>query len=258
MSPWVAEEMAESQMCDARHAKRLAVLLTRLGAQPVSSIPSACHGWTETVAAYRFLDHPHVGFAEILSGHKQATLERIHAQEVAWLVQDTSFLNYGTLQPKAGMGTVKEKVRDEHLRHTTVAFTPARVNLGVGGAKYWQRPEEPVAHERARKPIAEKESYRWLEGYALACEVQQACPQTVVVSVADCEGDIQEWCLDAMPRLPPNGPNFSSVPSAIGGLPQGLRTTTCGRKCRLPGHWGGSVLSCRVKPPVAHGGLRSV
>ena len=72
-------------MCDARHAKRLAVLLTRLGAQPIRSIPSACHGWTETVAAYRFLDNPHVGFEEILSGHKQATLERIHAQEVALL-----------------------------------------------------------------------------------------------------------------------------------------------------------------------------
>lgn len=100
------------------------------------------------------------------------------------------------------MGTVKEKRREEHLLHTTVAFTPERVNLGVLGAKSWQRPAEPVAHERARKPIEEKESYRWLEGYALACEVQQACPQTVVVSVADCEGDIQEWFLDAMHRLP--------------------------------------------------------
>src|SRR5262245_1541520 len=50
------------------------------------------------------------------------------------------------------------------------------------------------------KPLEEKESYRWVEGYALACEVQQSCPQTVVVSVADCEGDIQEWFLAAMGR----------------------------------------------------------
>jgi hypothetical protein len=121
-------------------------------------------------------------------------------QEVALLVQDTSFLNYGPLQPKAGMGTVKERTREEYLLHATIAFTLERGNLGVVGAKLWQRPEEPVAHERARKPIEEKESYRWLEGYALACEVQQACPPTVVVSVADCEGDIQEWFLDAMSR----------------------------------------------------------
>jgi hypothetical protein len=202
MSDWVAVEMEESQMHDARHTKRLATLLARLGEQPVSSIPSACQGWTETMAAYRFLDNPYVGFEEILSGHRQATLERIRAQEVALLVQDTSFLNYGTLQPKTGVGTVKERVRDEYLLHTTVAFTPERVNMGVLGAKLWQRPEHSVGRERKHKPIGEKESYRWLEGYALACEVQQACVETVVVSVADCEGDIQEWFLDAMQRSP--------------------------------------------------------
>jgi hypothetical protein len=200
MSNWVAEEMVESQMHDMRHAKRLTTLLTQLSEQPVSSIPRACQGWAETVAAYRFLDNPQVGFVEILSGHKAATLERVRAQEVALLVQDTSFLNYGTLQPKTGVGTVKERAREEYLLHATMAFTLERVNLGVVGAKLWQRPVEPVAHERARKPIAAKESYRGLEGYALACEVQQAGPQTVVVSVADCEGDIQEWFLDAMNR----------------------------------------------------------
>jgi transposase Tn5 family protein/transposase-like protein len=202
MDNWVAGEMAESQPHDARHAKRLATLLARLGGQSVSSIPSACRGWTETVAAYRFLDNPRVGFAEILSGHRQATLERLRAQEVALLVQDTSFLNYGTLQPKVGMGTVKERVRDEYLLHTTVAFTPERVNMGVVGAKLWQRPEQPVGRELKHKPIKGKESYRWLEGYTVACEVQQACGETVVVSVADGEGDIQEWFLDAMQRSP--------------------------------------------------------
>jgi hypothetical protein len=95
---------------------------------------------------------------------------------------------------------VKERTREEYLLHATMAFTLERVNLGVVGAKLWQRPEEPVAHERARKPIEEKDSYRWLEGDALACEVQQACPQTVVVSVADGEGDIQEGFLDALHR----------------------------------------------------------
>jgi hypothetical protein len=98
------------------------------------------------------------------------------------------------------MGTVKEKGREEYLLHATVAFTPERVNVGVLGAKLWQRPEQPVGHNRKRKPIEEKESYRWLEGYALACEVKQAGPQTLIVNVADCEGDIQEWFLDAMNR----------------------------------------------------------
>ena len=151
-------------MHDRRHAKRLAHLLERFSAQAVSSIPRACHGWAETLAAYRFLDNARVGRKEILAGHQQATLERLQVQEVVLLVQDTTLLNYGTLRPKKGVGTVKERTREAYLLHLTVAFTPQRVNRGVLGLRMWQRPEEPVAHERARKPIAEKESYRWLEG----------------------------------------------------------------------------------------------
>jgi hypothetical protein len=250
MSTWGAEEMAESQMRDARHAQRLATLLTRLGERPGSSIPSACQGWAETVAAYRFLENPSVGFAEILSGHKQATVERVRTQAVALLVQDTSFLNYGTLQPKAGMGTVKERTCEEYLLHATVAFTPERVNIGVLGAKLWQRPEQPVGRERKRKPIEEKESYRWLEGYAVACEVQQACPQTLVVSVADCEGDIQEWFLDAMNRPTEERAEFLIRAKCNRRLAPGTVHGYLGRKCRLLGRWGGSPFSCRAKPPV--------
>jgi len=200
MSEWIEAELAESQMHDKRHAKRLAHLLERLSEQAVSSIPRACHGWAETIAAYRFLENPLVSCKEILSGHQHATQARLQAQEVVLLVQDTTFLNYGTLRAKQGMGTVKEKLREEYLLHLTVAFTPERVNLGVLGLRMWQRPEEPIAHERARKPIEEKESYRWLAGYQLACEVQQHCPATLVVGVADREGDIQECFLEAMSR----------------------------------------------------------
>jgi len=202
MSNWIKAELAECQMHDARHTKRLARLLDRLSARPVSSIPTACHGWAETVAAYRFLDNSDIGVQEILSGHTHATLERIRTQEVVLLVPDTTFLNYGTTQPKAGMGTVKIKTREEYLLHPTVAFTPERVNLGVVGMKVWQRPEQPVAQQRKSKPIEEKESYRWLEGYQDACKVKQACPTTLVINLADREGDIQEWFVDAMRREP--------------------------------------------------------
>src|SRR5262249_43539230 len=198
MSEWIENELAENQMHDLRHAKRLAHLVERLSEQAGSSIPRACHGWAETLAAYRFLDNPRVGLKEILAGHQHATLERLQAQEVVLLVQDTTFLNYGTLRPKTGVGTVKDRAREEYLLHLTVAFTPERVNLGVLGLRMWQRPEEPVAHERARKSIAEKERYRWLEGYQVGCEGQPRCPTTLVVNVADREGDIQECFLEAM------------------------------------------------------------
>jgi Transposase DNA-binding len=160
MSDWIETELAEGQMHDVRHTKRLARLLDRLRTRPISSIPAACHGWAETVVAYRFLDTPAIGIQDILSGHTHATLERIRAQEVVLLVQDTTCLDYGTTHPKGGMGTVKIKVHEEYLLHPTVALTPERVNLGVVGMKVWQRPEQPVAQQRKSQPMAEKERYR--------------------------------------------------------------------------------------------------
>jgi Transposase DNA-binding len=126
-------------------------------------MPLACRGWAETVAAYRFLGNPQVGLTAILSGHQHATRERVQAEAGVVLVQDPTLLNYGTLQTKAGGGTVQRKKREEYVLPPTVAFTPARVNLGVVGLRMGQRPEEPVAQGRARKPLEEQESYRWRE-----------------------------------------------------------------------------------------------
>lgn len=127
-------------------------------------MPSACHGWAATVAASRFLDHSAMGEQEMLSGHQHATLGRIRTEDVVLLVQDTTFLDDGTPQPKQGMGTVKVKAHEAELLQPTVAFTPERLHLGVLGLKRWQRPAPPVAQERHRNPLAAHERYRWLEG----------------------------------------------------------------------------------------------
>ncbi len=74
------------------------------------------------------------------------------------LVQDTTFLEYIKDVVGKGVGTLRESSREEHLLHPSVAFTPERVNLGVLTQQFWQRPEEPVGHLRAQRPIEEKES----------------------------------------------------------------------------------------------------
>ena len=199
MASWVENEMRAGQMADKRLAKRLSMILESLSENPEDSIPAACRGWTETQGVYRFLDNAKVGLDEILAGHQSASIERIGQQNMVLLAQDTTFLNFA-MEEATGLGTLKRTQSEHYLLHPTVAFTPWRVNLGVLGAKFWQRPEEPVGHLRAKKPIEEKESHRWLESYALACEVQRRCPGTLIVSVADREGDIHEWFADAQNR----------------------------------------------------------
>lgn len=183
--------MRGARMPDKRLEKRLMRILSDLTHHSDESIPAACQGWAETKGVYRFCDNPRVDMEDILSGHKSATIERISQQPMVLIAQDTTFLNFAK-EEAAGVGTLKRTQSENYLLHPSVAFTPMRDNLGVLGGKFWQRPEEKVAHLRTQKPIEEKESYRWLESYELACKVQRQCPDTLILSVADREGDIHE------------------------------------------------------------------
>jgi hypothetical protein len=165
-------------------------------------MPRAGHGWAEPVAAYRLLDNPAMGEPAMRSGHQHATLERIRTQDGVLWVQDTTLRDDGTTRPKQGRGTVQGKVREEHRLHPTAALTYARLNLGVLGLKRWPRPAQPVAQECHRNPRAAKERSRGLEGEPLACAVQQRCPDTLVVNIAEREGARHEWLLEARRRLP--------------------------------------------------------
>lgn len=80
--------------------------------------------------------------------------------------------------------------------HPTIAITPHRLCLGVIGADIWKRDEKSPRKERRNKPINEKESHHWLNGYQTACEISSIVPETLIVNVADREGDIYEWFLE--------------------------------------------------------------
>lgn len=192
MESWIAQETLNTHMPDERLKTRLAKILDDLSNNSDESIPAACQSWADTKGVYRFFDNPRIGMEEILSGHQSAAIDRISKQSMVLIAQDTTFLNFAQ-EESAGVGTLKRTKSDNHLLHLSVAFTPVRDNLGVIDAKFWQRPEEKVAHLREKKPIEEKESYRWLESYEQACLVQKQCPETLILNVADREGDIHEW-----------------------------------------------------------------
>lgn len=58
-------------------------------------------------------------------------------------------------------------VRIVFFDHVTLAVTPERLCLGTLDASVWARDFENLnkADKRKQKPIEEKESYRWPEGY---------------------------------------------------------------------------------------------
>ena len=199
MDSWIEQEMAGCQLKDKRLRERLKKVLERLSNDPYESIPAANDSWGETIAAYRFLDNRKVDFERILEGHRQASIKRISKHSMVFLAQDTSFLNFAQEQA-LGLGTLRKTENEYYLLHPTVAFSADRVNLGVLDADFWQRPEESENHLRTKKPIEEKESYRWIKSDDMACRVQKDCPKTMVVSLADREGDRHEWFVEAENR----------------------------------------------------------
>ncbi|MDM8565388.1 IS4 family transposase [Candidatus Halobeggiatoa sp. HSG11] len=202
MSHWASDETKTANFGDERLNKRMEVLLEQLGNKPTQSIPIACGGWAETLAAYRFFDNDKVTFEQVLESHVHSSIERISCYPVVLLIQDTTDLIHTVTKGLKGIGNLKEIEKKEVFLHPTIAITPDRLCLGVVGADIWKREEKSPRKERRNKPINEKESHHWLNGYQIACEVSGSVSETLIVNIADREGDIYEWFLETQEYSP--------------------------------------------------------
>lgn len=189
---WVLEEIEGVNIGDARLNKRLGNLLEIFTENPHKKIPAACNGWSETLAAYRFFDNEQVTPDKVLSPHKSATVKRIRQEEVVLIVQDTSEIDYSHREDIEGMGPLSFDCQQGFYLHPSIAITPERVCLGVVDGYMWVRKELGKRFKHKNKQIQEKESYRWIKGYQIANDIALQCPQTLIVNVADREGDIYE------------------------------------------------------------------
>lgn len=182
---WAATEFAQLDLGDARLDKRARVLMERFAANPTASIPAACHGWGETMAAYRFLGNEEVEWRDIMAPHWQQTQKRMHAHPVILCLQDTTELDFNG-QQAFGLGPLSYEAQRGMYLHPTYAVTPAREPLGVLDAWMWAR--EPRDKFGIRGGL--KESTRWIEGYERIAEMAVELPATRLVYVADREADL--------------------------------------------------------------------
>ena len=198
MQAWIASEVKAADFGDERLNRRFAVVLDRLSEKPSLSIPAACQGLAETTAAYRFFDNQRVQAAKVLQPHQAATVQRVQEQSVVIVAQDTTEIELTRQQEKVG-GPLNDETRWGMFAHALLVMTPQRVPLGVIHANIWSRDAEEFAKTqtekrwaRKHKPIEDKESFRWVEGYRQACMLAAQAPQTKVIAVSDSESDIYE------------------------------------------------------------------
>jgi hypothetical protein len=195
--------MKTAKLDDKRLNDRLREVLSQLGERPTASIPAACGGRAEMTAAYRLFDNEKASFENILPAHRDATRERMAAQPVVLLVQDTSEVDVTRPEQQVvGAGPLDGDTRRGALLHLLHGFTPDGTPLGTVWGTAWVRDEGVGCASRTRAqrqdtPIEEKESHRWVRTLREAREEAWQSPATKFVCVADSEADIYELLIEA-------------------------------------------------------------
>lgn len=197
---WVAAELAGADLGDARRTRRLVGLVTALAARPEGSVPQACAGWAATKGAYRFWDLETVDPERLRAVGVPAVLARVRAQGRVLVVQDTTEVAVRAPAARGALGPLRAPGQRGLLLHSALAVSVDGVPLGLLHQAVWTRDpaETGKAATRRQRPIAAKESGRWLEALAAS---QAVLPEDVAsVTIADREADIYE--LFAAPRRP--------------------------------------------------------
>ncbi len=199
---WIDEEFGRADLGDRRLTARLMKMTGQFFELPQANIPQASGSTHEAKAAYRFLDNPEVHWEAILRSHYHATADRLHEHPVVLVATDTTSLNHTSHPNTDGLGYICDKSSSRGIIvHDTMAFTPEGTPLGLIDVQCWIRETIGAATDRYKKPMEQKESYKWIKSYHAVCEKQKLSKTTQMVMIADREGDIHElFCEHATHR----------------------------------------------------------
>jgi len=198
---WAEQEFGGAPLGDRRLGKRLVDSAGQIMKSPGRAFAGAVNGDKAMIKGYyRFIESPDtsaVTMENILLPHRQTTVRRMKAQDVALCIQDGSDLNYNNLEQCEGLGTLSKNqtgAKSKGLQlHSTLSVSGDGIPLGILNAQI--SAPEPVSKERRRRadiPIEEKQTFSWIKGYRDCVEVARTIPDTRVVCVMDREADIFE------------------------------------------------------------------
>jgi hypothetical protein len=115
--------------------------------------------------------------------------------------QASTYLDWTDHPHTSGLGPLAPPSHRGLIVPTTLAQTVERVPLGLLQQQGWAR-EKDVRRQQDHKqrPIAEKQSQKWLSSLDSLIGARAACPETHFVSVGDREADVYDLFLLDRPR----------------------------------------------------------
>jgi len=191
---WAMTDFTGAELGDARRTQRLVELATVFAQRPGASLPEACGNRARLKAASRCFDHEAVDPQAILESHVMATSDRLAAVSRVLAVQDTTAVDWPAHPATTGLGPLAAPTHQGLHVHTTLALTPERLPVGRLAQQVWARDPAAVGTRTTRqhRPIADKESQKWLTSVAAVREAHARCPPTRFVCVGDREADVYD------------------------------------------------------------------
>ena len=194
---WAEHEFGDCELGDERLTRRLVKIVRDQAAQPNGSYAQAAGGHRHALKGYyRFLNNgrSELDLESLLQSHRARTLRRMSQERTALIVQDSSDLSYSTRSQCRGLGQIgtnQTGAKSRGLRlHSSLALSSSGLPLGVVQLQGCA-PESAKGKDRQR-PIEQKDSYRWLEGFGEAMKIAALLPHTQVINLTDREGDMFE------------------------------------------------------------------
>ena len=134
----------------------------------------------------------------MLAPHIACTEERLRAYPRVLCIQDTTELDYTGMKGVVDLGPLNYENRWGMYLHPTLAVTPERVPLGVLDMHSWVREPGSLGQPTdPNRPLEEKESARWVDGFARVNELAEQLNDTRLTYIADREGDIYDLFVES-------------------------------------------------------------
>lgn len=186
------------QFGDQRVNRRANFMTKKMAQCAEKAIPQVFCNGADLKGAYRFFNNNLVTPEKILQPHKLETVKRCKHQKIVGVIQDSSDLDFDYMECLEGFNSMHINVDKGFRIHPSLAITEKGTPLGVLAASNYTRENENSSKKhRNDLPIEEKESFRWLTGFRVACELAEQIPGVQVISIADREGDIYECLAEA-------------------------------------------------------------
>jgi hypothetical protein len=200
VSSWVVDELGSVDLGDQRLNRRLIETAAQMAGQPSAPLNQACGDWAATKGGYRMFKNKSAASEKIFAPHQGQTQGRMAYHELVLAVQDSTYVDYSTHRKTKGLGPIGTSKQDLWglVQHSTLALTPTGLPLGILTQEIWARdPDAPEMsdYERTKRPIEEKESYKWITALRETVHLTPAGVQ--VVSVCDREADVYELFVEA-------------------------------------------------------------